>query len=207
MGVSRRLRLAALAVLGLLAPLPLFMAASVLLPGVQQLVYGALYLPLGAVDATKAAYVLGSLFGVALALVVVAGVAYYFEEWWGVAASLLGSLPALILIAFLTLFGLGWGWGYVVTAEEVGSTVDEPVLDVYPDALNEMLIDCQETGERTECHMELRGMEDDSGDHITDWLHRRGVTCPFPGSGADGGSAYVIHNTSVYQVSCSPHGD
>lgn len=122
-----------------------------------------------------------------------------------------GGIPVVILLLLLAGFGLGWGWGYVMTATEVPhSTVDGPVtdFDAVPEVREDLFVDgdCQERDGLRTCRLQLRGYE--HALPAVRFMDTHGVRCPAQ-SATDGrsGKFYAEYDGTLYEVTCSSHGD
>lgn len=134
-----------------------------------------------------------------------------FDVRSGAIPALVGAAPALVFLLLLAGFGLAWGWGFVVVAEEVPASSVEGVevvdFDGVPEVREDLFGgDCRERADGTRvCNLQLRGYEHEL--EATRFLADHGVRCPYQGTGADGGSFVARHGDRYYRVSCSSHGD
>jgi hypothetical protein len=136
---------------------------------------------------------------------------FYFGVESASVPAFVGGVPVVILLLVLAGFGLGWGWGYVMTASEVPhSTVKGPVadFDTVPQVRDDLLVDgdCQVRDGLRECRLQLRGYE--HALPAVRFMDAHGIRCPAQ-SAADGrsGKFYAEYDGSLYEVTCSPHGD
>lgn len=137
---------------------------------------------------------------------------YRFDVRSGGAAAFVGGAPVVVFLLLLAGFGVGWGWEYVVTAQEVpASAVDEAAVsfDEVPEVRDDLFAggDCEtDTEGRRTCYLQVRGYEHELA--ATRFLDGHGVRCPYQGGrSGDGRSLVARYDGRCYRVSCSPHGD
>lgn len=155
---------------------------------------------------------LAALLALAVALV---GLPLALRYWMGVRSGGLpafaGGIPVVLALLFLAGFGIGWGWGYVVTAQEVPrGAVTEPVaeFDEVPEVRDDLFADgdCETTDDGRQCRLQLRGYEHERT--AARFMARHGVRCPFRNTHAGEADAFVAeYDGTPYRVTCSPHGD
>lgn len=144
------------------------------------------------------------------------------DAWpWPVAA-FAGGVPVVALSMLVLGFGLGWGGGYVVVAEEVpASSVSGPAdadFDDYPQIRDALLSPSGDTAGwceagdagRRVCYLELRGYDHEA--QAAAFLADHGVRCPYrnaaPGSRPAGKESFVaVDDGTYYRVRCGAYGD
>lgn len=153
----------------------------------------------------------------ALVVLVLAGVGvpvalrYQYDVRSGALPAFAGALPVLALLALLVAFGLGWGWGFVVIAEEAPpGSVDaaDATFDDLPEVRDDLFSDSNcstDSDGQRRCILQLRGYEHELA--TAQFLDRHGVRCPYEGGIEDGGTAIARHDGEYYRVGCTPHGD
>lgn len=195
--------------------------------GLQPLVAGLAVL-LGGLFVGIAAWALAGLEVVLAAVVAVVVVAvavpaglYRVGTWPDGVAAYVGGLPVLVLLLAALAFGLGWGGGYHVVAEEVpAEEVDTSAAAEFSEApeLREALLDpsqediyancAQEEGRRT-CRLDLRGYDDEAT--AARFLDSHGVRCAprnAPSRESPGEGSFVAEaDGTYYRVSCETYGD
>lgn len=122
-----------------------------------------------------------------------------------------GGVPVVVLLVFLGGFGIAWGWGYVVIAEEIPAGSPEDVVDFneVPEVRDDLFVDgeCETTGDGTQrCILQLRGYAHEQT--AVRFMARHGVRCPYPNTYTGEEDTLVAeYDGSYYRVSCSAHGD
>lgn len=140
--------------------------------------------------------------------------------WPAAVTAVAGSVPVVALTLLVLGFGLGWGGGYVVVAEEVpASEVDgsaEASFDEVPQLRDDLLSPggdtagwCEGDGRRT-CYLELRGYDHEA--RAARFLADHGVRCPARNANGprdpDAERSFVASDDGTYySVSCRAYGD
>jgi hypothetical protein len=157
---------------------------------------------------------------VVVAVAVPAGL-YRVGTWPDGVAAYVGGLPVLVLLLAALAFGLGWGGGYYVVAEEVpAEDVDTSAAAAFSEApeLRDALLDpsqediyancAQDEGRRT-CRLDLRGYDDEAT--AARFLDSHGVRCPYrnaPSRETPGDESFVAEaDGTYYRVTCETYGD
>jgi hypothetical protein len=146
---------------------------------------------------------------------------YRFDTWPDGVAAYVGGLPVVFLLLAALAFGLGWGGGYYVVAEEVpAEEVDTSAAAEFSEApeLRDDLLDpsrddvyanCEEEDGRRTCRLSLRGYDDEAA--AARFLDSHGVRCPYrnaPSRETPGDQSFVAEaDGTYYRVSCESYGD
>lgn len=121
-------------------------------------------------------------------------------------AAFVGTLPVLAFLVIALAFGLGWGGGYDVVAEEISGADADAVTDFEdaPELRDDLFApDACTTDGETVCRLPLRGYEHEARAART--LDSYGVRCP-PGS-SESESIVVEHDGANYRLRCVGYGD
>lgn len=130
-----------------------------------------------------------------------------------------GGIPLIIVLFFLFAMA-GWGWGYVITAEEVpASAVDGSAaadFSTVPELRDDLVAtDCStDTNGRRVCRLrqhEIQSHTEESRDYearAARFMARHGVRCPYQTTQSGQSESFIAtYNGSYYRVTCSRYGD
>lgn len=165
---------------------------------------------------------LAALLGLALVLVAIPAGLHRFASWPDGVAAFVGGVPVVALLVAALAFGLGWGGGYVLVAEEVpadavdGSPAadvsEEPELrdDLLDPSDDDVYANCErDDRDRRTCRLDLRGYDGEAT--AARFMASHGVRCPYrnvPSRDRSEARSFVAEDDGTYyRITCEAYGD